>query len=511
MNELQEKSLVAVILLAHGSAAAQSAAAPPTDAPMPSEAVATENPRRAIDARAAVRLALRNSPTLSAATSQYQSAKYDVLGEQGRYQFVFQADASYTQAASPRLQPEDVVMANTSRSALVGAQLSRTFAFGMTSSLRVQGERFENSFGFNNPLLSQASGFGLTSRLTLTQPLLRGAGTTVGRVELHAAESNLTFKEKSERRVASQLVRDVLTAYWELWYASEAVAIERQSFDLALGQERDANARVARGALAPADALTFATRVAELQESLVMAESTEKAKALELLRLTGAGDSSSGSESWAALAPPEGLVTPSRDALQRALQNDSIELAELEAQVETARVRAEVAGDALRPRLDVDGYLETKGLGIDPDSATGRAAQFGWVAGHVGLTFELPTDDTRKDAQRQSALWAVSTAQANLKTTRDKLATDAALGAANAAAAELRLVLAQRTLDLAQKTFEAARGRYELGLSIPMQVQEADDDVRRAKLRQARARVDLANQQTALQHLSGDLLRQYGG
>ena len=520
MNEQMRKRVAcwAVFLLAPTPAQAQSAT--PEDSTVPLEngsgyrqpAPAAGDGRRAVGRRQIVELALRNSPQLDAARSESGSRNQAVLSEEGRFQIVFQADAGYTESTTPRLQPNDVVASNLSRSFVVGAQLSRSFAFGTTGVLRVQAERFENSFsgGFINPILNQASGFGSTARLTLTQPLLRGLGATVGEVELRAARSARTQAEKAQRRMASQLVRDVLLAYWELWYASEAVRIEREALDLAVAREQDAQARVGRGALAPADALTFATRVAELEESLVTARTNESSRALELLRLTGSAEEIPKSEEWAADSPPDELPTINQNDLQRAVLLDSVELAELEAQVQTARVRAEVAGDELRPRLDVDGFIETRGLGAEPASALSRASEFGWVAGHVGLTFELPMDSSRKNAARQSALLAVSTARANLRAARDRVESEAAQAWLAMKAAEQKLVLARTTRAIAQKAHEAARGRFELGLSITLQVQEAQENVRRAQLREARARVDVAAQATVLKHLSGALLGEFG-
>lgn len=468
--------------------------------------------RKSIASRQVVAMALANSPQLEAARSDFGSKSQAVLGEEGRFQIVFQADAGYTESTTPRLQPNDVVASNLSRSFVVGAQVSRGFSAGTTSVLRVQAERFENSFsgGFINPILNQASGFGSTARFTLKQPLLRGFGSTVGEVELRAARSARTQAEKVQRRLTSQLVRDVLVAYWELWYASEAVRIEADALQLAIDQERDARARVDRGALAPADALTFATRVAELQESLLTARTNESSRGLELARLTGAAGTTQNLGQWSADSPPEEVPTIPRKDLERAVLLDSIELAELEAQVQTARVRAEVAGDELRPRLDVDGYIETRGLGAEPSSALARASEFGWVAGHVGLTFELPTDSSRKNAARQSALLAVSAARANLRAARDRVQAEASQAWLAMKAAEQKLLLARTTYAIAQKAQEAARGRFELGLSITLQVQEAQENVRRAQLREARARVDVATQATLLKHLSGALLTEFG-
>jgi outer membrane protein TolC len=61
-------------------------------------------------------------------------------------------------------------------------------------------------------------------------------------------------------RLRSALARDVLTAYYELWYATRALEIDRASLALVQQQDREAAARVEAGALSPVEVLTFQTR-----------------------------------------------------------------------------------------------------------------------------------------------------------------------------------------------------------------------------------------------------------
>ena len=84
---------------------------------------------------------------------------------------------------------------------------------------------------------------GVVGRAAVIQPLMRGFGTTVGEVGLRSARVSRTIAEKNHRRLTSQLVRDVLGAYWELWFATESVQIEQAALDLAKRQEEEANAR----------------------------------------------------------------------------------------------------------------------------------------------------------------------------------------------------------------------------------------------------------------------------
>jgi outer membrane protein TolC len=332
----------------------------------------------------------------------------------------------------------------------------------------------------------------------------------VGESELRAARISRQVAEKSRARITSELVRDVLIAYWELWYASEAVAIEKSAVELANRQAEQAQQQLAAGALAPTGVLTFTRRVAELQEAVVEADVQRQQRALDLARLMGS-TAATGTELTASSAPVVGAAPAvSRADVESALRAGSVELAELEAQVRLAQSRAETAGEQDRARLDLEGSVETQGVSERIPRAAERAAQLNWVSAHVGLVFELPLDDTRRTAERESALLAVRIAQQNVKAARERIAAEATLDVAREQAARSRLELAEKTVGIAQQNYNAERARFELGQSIAIQVQEVEDSLRRARLRVARARVDLAQAEAELMHLAGRLMARYG-
>ncbi|MCC6900476.1 MAG: TolC family protein [Polyangiaceae bacterium] len=467
-----------------------------------------EGAARRLDVSTAVSEALSRNPTRQAAEIGVERARQNVLAEQGRYSYVFQADAGFTHQKSARLGAGDTLSASTTRTYTVGSALRRTFATGTTAELRVQGERFESSG--SSLAGSSATGYGVSGRASLGQPLLRGAGTRVGEAELRAARVSKDLADKSNQRTRSALVRDVVLAYWELWYAEESARIQRSALALAKQQERDATARVEQGAAAPTDVLTFATRVAELEESVVTAELGQTQRALDLARLMGSPDPE---RRLAALSsgPPAAGPRATRADVEAALKSGSLELAELEAQVKLARTRAEVAGESTRARLDLEGYLESQGLSERVPTAARRAGELGYLTAHVGLIYELPLDDSRRNAEKRAALLAVRAAEHDLKAMRDRITAEAALSVTNESAASRRVALAEKTEAVAQKAHAAEKARFELGQSLPIAVQQAEDELRRARLRVARARVDLVQEQTVVLHLAGKLLPKYGG
>jgi outer membrane protein TolC len=111
-----------------------------------SSAATAQDAGQRIDTRMAVSRALRNNASLRSSELELEQAREQVRAEEGRYPYVFQADAGYTRSVTPRLGPNDSVSTSRSRLYTVGSALRRTFPFGTTAEVRVQGERFEDDF-----------------------------------------------------------------------------------------------------------------------------------------------------------------------------------------------------------------------------------------------------------------------------------------------------------------------------------------------------------------------------
>jgi outer membrane protein len=342
-------------------------------------------------------------------------------------------------------------------------------------------------------------------KLGATQPLLRGAGRSVAQADLRAARVNLTIAELTRDRTASEVLRDALTAYWESWYATAAVDIQKRSRDTAKRQRDEATARIATGSLAPADGLTFETQLASREEDVVNAETEQRRRAVDLARLLGRADRP-GNFAVPLDAVPE-APPPIAGDLHKEAALASPELRTFAAQIELARVQAQTAGEALRPRLDLDGYVQAQGLGYDDvPAALSQLGSFGAVSAHVGLTLELPLDDTRHRAERARAMLAIETASHKFEESRQSVFADIDTSVQTETSARRRIDLAEQTRAVAARQLAAEEARYATGSSTSIQVLQAEDAVRSAELRLARARTDEVQAHLRVAQLSGRLL-----
>lgn len=466
-----------------------------------------------LDESDAVREAMAHNPSLRATIFDYQKAHQEVLAEESLYVPGLALDTGVTHSESPRLTGGDGTTVGSSDSIDVGAELSHTFPWGTAFSVRLEGSRFSSSSQYatgENRLVTTGPGYSLLGRLSVTQPLLRGFGYDVGKSSLRQAELGRTAAERARDSEASAILRDVLLAYWELWYTEDALGIERAAASLADRRLQDTRRRIELGAGAPVDALSFETRAAELEQSVLAAVSQWRQQSLQLGLMLGR-DAQTARELHAAADMVPAVPDRNRGAVLEAAVEESLAVAQQEVQVELAEERTLVAGESERPRLDLEAYLQSQGLGNrEVPPALEQFGTFGAVSAHVGLIFQLPLSGARHSAQRRAAEASAEAAKERLHGAVLQAKTDAAAELVKLAQAKERIGLAAAMAEVAERNVAAQQKRYEQGDAILLEVHEAEDELIRARLTVQRARVDALQASIRIDHLTGALLRRYG-
>jgi outer membrane protein len=492
---------------------------------------------RSLTERDVVAAAVVNNPTLQVALLRAQQSRYSLRAEEALYTPLFDANAGYTHSRTPSLYGPTAtrqldaqgnpildmagnpvvnqVPAGTRITGSdvfdVGVGLTKPFAYGTVVSASLSGQRSSRATLEQQALLGATGpGYSLIGRLAATQPLLRGAGTDVGLASLRQARLTLTANQLAAQAAASSLLSQVVSAYWELWYSSEAVRINQASRELAKVQQEQAKQQVASGALAPASALPYATQLAQLEEAVLAARTDVRQRELALAQVLGQPAGVGANLSAGDSPEPPTADEPSEGSAAAEALQISYERRQLQAQLAILKDQLKIAGDPLRPRLDLDAYLQAQGLGnqrVPP--AFEQFGKMEAVSAHVGLTFEMPISDTRRMSQIQAAQFAAHVTEKQLQDNELSIRSSVASAIAQRSAARERLELSSETEKVAKAQAEAERARFLAGGSIAITVQQAEDAYRQAQLRVQRARVDLVLADLALAELRGRLLSRY--
>lgn len=451
--------------------------------------------------------AVEKNPTLKAALIQLRDAEYAVTGEESRFPWTLGAEMRATRTASPRIiQGENVVGEIYSVDATTEVRKRLRWGTDVSFSLRTAWQNSvtpASSFQFIGLAPNGAiPTIGFSARAGVTQPLLRGAGSDVTLAPLYSSRAERTQAGRVAERVASTLVRDVRVAYWELWYAEEVQRIQERAREVAAEQRDQAALRVTTGSLAPADALAFETRLATREEDVVNAKAEVARQKIALVARVG--DLARSAEIGSPSESEPGTTLPTEGTLERDALEASPELAELHAAVEVAKVRRRTAGDGNRPRLEASAFVELAGLGsADAAAALEQLATFGAWSAQAALTFEAPLDSGRRRSDEGRAAAAVELAETRVEERRQQVLSEVRTALARASGAHQRVELGESTVARASRQLAAEQDRYRTGSVTALQVMVAEDELRAARLRVARARVDAEVQAIALEHLAG--------
>ena len=253
-----------------------------------------------------------------------------------------------------------------------------------------------------------------TGTLSLTRPLLRGAGRDVTRAQIRLARHAEDRDEAELHRVLLDVVENTVHAYHDLSLAWRRLAV--QTWLVEGGEE-------VRGILAARQ--DFDTRPAQYSDAVATVEQ----RAAEVIRLERAVRAASdalkglihepghlvGGE--ALLDPLDGFSAAAieydlHEAIMVAVANRP-EIHQSAIDLATAAVTEEVADDARRPQLDFEAQAVLNGLRDDPGDALGDAGDAELVDWVLGLTYSMPLGNRAAEAawrgarlERASALLA---------------------------------------------------------------------------------------------------------
>jgi outer membrane protein len=448
-----------------------------------------------------VRAAIAYDATLRVSVTEHQRAQLAVTREDERLTTVLTATAGYTYGnVSTRARDGGVRL--LARNALnTSAGVARTFAPGTTAAATVNVDRsVDDSIAVGN----LGAGYNVGLRLEVTQPWLRGFGEDVVLSGLATARVSAQDAAIARDRAASALLREVLSAYWELWYAQQAVAVRAEGLALSEQSLEVGELRVSAGAIAADDLLPLLTDIAAVEEEVAAAHAEVEARAVALSRYVGLSERVRASADAPALASLAAF-----DGAQARVQESAYELKQLRASIASSRVPILTAEDAARWRLDTTAWIQVGGAGYGPGQSLEQFFSLGGTTAYLGLRLEAPLDGASQGAEAQRAYLAVTAAQERLEAAQARLDADAAARLTALQTAYRRLTLAERTAALARDSVASQQRKWRAGATTLIDVARVLQQQREADLRVLRARADIAIGHVALDDLQGSLLDRF--
>lgn len=355
----------------------------------------------------------------------------------------------------------------------------------------------------------QANSTALT--LTYKQPILRGFGPATALAPERKADLQASEATIKAQLAAEELVRDIITGYWELAYASYEVDVRQQSLDLAKRQDQLTHEQMRAGVVASNDAASVEYELATREEALLRAKLTLEQKSLELRQKAGLELG----RRAIVLRPEEPFQIDEDDqdfdiddVLQRAhVANRQLATVLLEKKI--ADVDYAVADDQTRPELDLSVSGAIIGMGPDAGQSLTSLGNGDSFQVSVGLSasFELSgAARAGRDAARE-ARHKVDVDRADLERQID---TQVVTAVHAVAAARMRVALSDKAIAVAEQTARAARANFLVGRTSDFEVMQRQTQLIEARLAKGRAVADYREAVAEVRFLSGTLLSTYG-
>ncbi len=311
----------------------------------------------------AIEMALQNSNDIDTVRQDVIISGFDLKAARGVFDPNFSSENYFERSVIP------------TGSSLGGADNGAVKQTGVVGSARLRGftplaggnyqldftssrQTTNNQFTALNPQFPSA----LT--LNYVQPLIRGLRIDDNRRHIEIAKKNLTLTDAQFRQKTTEVITNVVRAYWDLTFALRNLQVQLDAVKQARAQVESNQRQVDQGVLAPVDIVaanaqvaTFEQNVYTAQEGVTRAENT--LKTLLLAERTA--------PLWSrALLPTTPVnVDPPRIALPEAINTalaNRPEITQLQASAEVNQINARFFRDQTKPQLDLVGTYTSNGL-----------------------------------------------------------------------------------------------------------------------------------------------------
>lgn len=498
-------ALCAAALLVHEPAAtAETTARAATDAA----------PKTTLSLTEALRGALEHNPDLRRERVAIASAVGNLLAAQGAFDVTLTGGLTAARRTTPRLTNADIGGGFT-ESLTLDLGVARALETGGRVALTLQGIGSRTSSRFQCGGLPAAVGMACevyTSQVALsfTQPLLRGFGSEVATANIRRQTIQRDVALQNRLARASVVVRDVVSAYWELAYASRDLAIRHSAVALAQEQRRVSEAMVEVGRLGRLEMAAVDRAIADRMQDVATAQQLLLVRALDLQRLLGRPVPADFAPPTASDEPsPAALTVDPRAETTRALES-SPQLRALRAGIALSELDVRTTEALLRPRLDFVGSVGAAGRRPDLAAAIEQVTAFDAPVWSAGLTFEWPVQNRAARGNTLAARAAGDRARIDVEDLELAIRDSVVRFSSAAHTAARRLELARAAVEHAAKSLEAERARFEVGRATNNDVLLRQQELKTAEVQVARASVDLALAEAALAAVGGDILDRYG-
>jgi outer membrane protein TolC len=387
-----------------------------------------------------------------------------------------------------------------------------------TADLNTRRAETNSTFFFINPNWTSNLSFGIT------QPLLRGFGTTVNRSGIVVARNYRAQTAEAFEILVVGTLQNVESSYWDLVAARRAVLVSKQSLELAERLLAETQERVKVGTSAPIDLVQSEAGVATRRQDLITARNIAANAEDALKEVLGFDEP----DEWMRTIETTEVYEFNQffpdlgDAINTGVEKRP-EMRQARLEMELWEHLVSVSKNNVMPNLDLTagygwGGVGGKGELEDPDTGelltldTGFPDSMqqiidgdfpGW---RLGIRFGIPLGNNAAQGELAERRFEYQRRTVDMAALKQDIISQVrfAVRAIEDGAAAVEAAMASQ--ELAARNLEAEQTKFDNGLSTNFQVLQIQEDLAEAELSLIRAYLDYRKANIGYRVATGTLL-----
>jgi len=347
-----------------------------------------------------------------------------------------------------------------------------------------------------------------SASVTVSQSLLRGAGTDLNTQSIRIAETQWHMVSARTKLYAISWLANADIAYWRLYSAHEELAVRRAQYDLAEDQLSHAEKKVAAGSAARIEIVRAEAGLASRLESVINAETTVEYYARNLRRIMNRSDlpvDSSVSMTLETKPYPLGLTLDEKALFEQALAN-RMDMAELEMSLAIDDMDVTYARNATLPDVSLSYSYAARTRGGAAREAINHFSGQAYDDHVVGLSAVIPIGNRAARARLQRAKLAQLQGELLRKNLRQSIRKEVAETVTDLDRNWRRILAAEQRVIAADRNLLVDQSQFKLGRRNSTDVLYSAASLGDAQLGRIRAFVDYEIAQVNLARVTGTLL-----
>jgi len=324
-------------------------------------------------------------------------------------------------------------------------------------------------------------------RLSMSQPLLRGAGVAANTHSIRVARWRGDIADARTKLEAIRVIANADKAYWNLYAAVRELEVRRAQYEAAQRQLERARRRVASGDAPEIEVVRAESGLGRTLEQIIVADANLRIRQRALKRLMNRADMPVGGAvplSPATDPNPLGLELDAPALAARAVA-DRMEMLELELQLAIDQSEIGFRRNAALPLFVLDYGYDIQGAGGAPQGAyrsLGDSDSF-----NVGLRAEIPLGNEAARSRLDAAILARVQRLGTREARRLAIETEVHDALDALTQSWQRILAARLETVLAARTLAAEERQFDVGLRTSTDVLDASSRLADAQSREVAA------------------------